>query len=84
MAIFYIIANIALAVHLFHGIFSMFSSLGINSPKLNPLRRPIAAGIALLILLGNLSFPIMVQAGVIEEDVPLAVLIAQEQSEAAE
>jgi len=78
VAIFYIVANIALAVHLFHGIFSMFSSLGVNSPKLNPLRRPIAAGIAGLILLGNLSFPIMVQAGVIEEEVPLEVLLEEQ------
>ncbi len=84
VAIFYIVANIALAVHLFHGVFSMFTSLGINSPKLNPLRRPIAIGISGLILLGNLSFPIMVQAGVIEEETPLEVLLEQEHMEAAE
>jgi succinate dehydrogenase / fumarate reductase cytochrome b subunit len=86
VAIFYIVANIALAVHLFHGIFSMFTSLGVNSPKLNGIRRPLAAGIAGLILLGNLSIPIMVQANVIDEDVPLATLLAEhtEAMEAAE
>lgn len=73
VAIFYVVANIALALHLFHGIFSMFTSLGVNSPKLNNVRRPLAAGIAGLILLGNLSIPIMVQAGVIEEERPLSV-----------
>ena len=71
VAIFYIVANVALAMHLFHGIFSMFTSLGINSPKLNPLRRPLALGIAGLVLVGNLSFPILTQAGVIEEERPL-------------
>ena len=85
VAILYIVANVALAVHLFHGIYSMFTSLGINSPKLNPIRRPLAAGIAGLILLGNLSFPIMVQAGAIEEEVPLEQLLeAEEALEAAE
>ena len=85
VAAFYIAANVALAVHLVHGIFSMFTSLGWNSPKLNKARRPIAAGIAGLILLGNLSFPIMVQTGVIEEETPLSVLLDElEQDEARE
>ncbi len=85
VAIFYVVANIALAVHLFHGIFSMFTSLGWNSPKFNPLRRPVALGIAGLILLGNLSFPIMVQAGVIEEETPLEILLEQhEEAEASQ
>lgn len=85
VAIFYIVANLALAFHLFHGIFSMFTSLGVNSPKLNAMRRPLAAGIAGLVLLGNLSFPIMVQAGVIEEETPLEVLLEEQHAmEAAE
>lgn len=77
VAIFYIVANIALALHLFHGIRSMFTSIGINSPKINPLRTPIAVGIAGLVLLGNLSFPIMVQANVIEEEQPLETLLVE-------
>lgn len=73
VAIWYAIATIAVAVHLFHGIRSAFTSLGINSPKFNPLRVPIAAGIAGLVLVGNLSFPIMVQLGVLEADEPVDV-----------
>jgi succinate dehydrogenase / fumarate reductase, cytochrome b subunit len=68
VAILYIVANVALALHIFHGVYSLFQSLGVNSPKLNALRRPLAGGVALLILVGNLSFPIAVQAGVIDED----------------
>lgn len=68
VAIIYIVANIALALHLYHGIWSVFQSLGINSPKINAIRRPLAIGIAGIILLGNLSFPILTQAGVIEDD----------------
>ena len=68
VALIYIAANIALALHIFHGAWSMFQSLGINNPRFNGARRGFAAGFALVILVGNLSFPIMVQAEVINED----------------
>ena len=68
VAIIYIVANIALAIHIFHGTWSMFQSLGLNNPKFNDLRRGIAGGLAAVILIGNLSFPIAVQAGLINED----------------
>ena len=86
VAIWYIIAMIAVALHLFHGIRSSFSSLGINSPKFNNLRLPIAAGIAGLVLVGNLSFPILVQAGVLEADEPLNIeeLFEEEEAEVGE
>ena len=68
VAIIYIIANVALAIHIFHGTWSLFQSLGINSPKINKVRRHIAAGLAGLILVGNLSFPIAVTVGLIDQD----------------
>lgn len=68
VAIFYIVANVALALHIYHGAWSMFQSLGVNSPKYNHARRRFAQGFALVILVGNLSFPIMVQADVIDQD----------------
>jgi succinate dehydrogenase / fumarate reductase cytochrome b subunit len=68
VAIIYIVANIALAIHIYHGAWSIFQSLGINNPFINKARRPFAAGFATLILVGNLSFPIAVQTGLISED----------------
>jgi len=68
VAIIYIVANVTLAVHIFHGAWSMFQSLGINNPKYNSARRGIAAGLAGLVLIGNLSFPILAQTGVIDDD----------------
>ena len=68
VAIIYIVANAALALHIFHGAWSMFQTLGINNPKYNDARRGVAGGLAALILVGNLSFPIAVQAGLIDED----------------
>lgn len=68
IALIYIVANIALAVHIFHGAWSMFQSLGINNPKYNDLRKGLARGLATVILLGNLSFPLAVQFGLIDQD----------------
>lgn len=68
VAILYIVANIALGVHLFHGVWSMFQSLGWNNPRFNAWRRHAAIGTAALIVAGNVSFPIAVMAGVIEFD----------------
>ena len=68
IAIIYIVANVALALHIFHGTYSLFQSLGINNPRINGIRRPLAAGLSALILVGNLSFPIAVQAGLIDQD----------------
>lgn len=68
IALIYIVANIALAIHIFHGTWSLFQSLGINSPKFNKARKALASGLAGIILIGNLSFPIAVQAGLVDQD----------------
>jgi succinate dehydrogenase / fumarate reductase cytochrome b subunit len=65
VAAIYIVANIALGVHLFHGGWSLFQSLGINNPKYNRLRKHFAAAFAAIIVIGNVSFPIMALAGVV-------------------
>ncbi len=66
VAAVYIVANILLSIHIFHGAWSMFQSLGWNSPRFNPARRWFATGLAAVILIGNVSFPIAVLTGVID------------------
>lgn len=66
VALLYIVANILLGIHLFHGFWSMFQSLGWNSPRFNKWRRAAATGIATLIVVGNVSFPIAVLAGIVD------------------
>ncbi len=66
VALVYIVANILLAAHLYHGLWSMFQSLGLSNPRWNGLRRGIATGLSLIILIGNLSFPIAVLAGIVD------------------
>lgn len=65
VAIVYILANIALAIHIYHGAWSMFQSLGLNNPKWNGARRQFALAFALVIGIANVSFPLMVVTGVV-------------------
>ena len=68
VAILYVVANVALGVHLFHGVWSLFQSLGWNNPRFNAWRRNAAIGTAALIVAGNVSIPIATVAGIIEYD----------------
>jgi succinate dehydrogenase / fumarate reductase cytochrome b subunit len=61
----YIIANLALGLHLYHGVWSMFSSVGLTHERFNPWRRTFATAFALLITLGNVSFPLAVLTGLV-------------------
>jgi succinate dehydrogenase / fumarate reductase cytochrome b subunit len=66
VAILYIVANIALGIHLYHGAWSLFQSMGWNRPRFNKWRRGFAIAFATLIVVGNVSFPIAVLAGIVE------------------
>ena len=61
VAIVYVISNLALGVHLYHGAWSMFQSMG----WVRPWRRRFAIVFAGLIVLGNVSFPLAVMFGVV-------------------
>src|SRR6478735_9308526 len=52
-------------IHIFHGAWSMFQSLGINNPKWNGARRKFAIAFALIIGIANVSFPLLVVTGVV-------------------
>ncbi|MEO6628269.1 MAG: succinate dehydrogenase cytochrome b subunit [Aquihabitans sp.] len=65
VALLYIAGNIALGIHLFHGAWSLFQSMGWNNPRFNPMRRNFAVGFAALIVIGNVSFPIAVLTGIV-------------------
>ena len=65
VAILYIVANIALGIHLFHGVWSLFQSMGWQNPRFNKWRRQLALGIATIVVVGNVSFPIAVLAGIV-------------------
>lgn len=68
VSLFYIIANVLLGVHLFHGAWSLFQSLGWNNPRWNSWRRQFAVAFAGVVMIGNVSFPIAVLTGVVSAD----------------
>jgi succinate dehydrogenase / fumarate reductase cytochrome b subunit len=65
VAILYIVANIALGVHLFHGVWSLFQSMGWNNPRFTKWRRHLATAVATIVVVGNVSFPVAVLAGIV-------------------
>lgn len=62
----YMVANALLALHLYHGLWSLFQTLGLDHPKLNPWRRRVAILFAVLIGVGNISMPLSVLAGIVK------------------
>jgi succinate dehydrogenase / fumarate reductase cytochrome b subunit len=64
-AVFYIIANILLAIHLYHGVWSMFQSLGVNHPKYTPKLKTLAKIYGWVVGIGNVSMPLAVLTGLI-------------------
>jgi succinate dehydrogenase / fumarate reductase cytochrome b subunit len=65
VAVFYIIAMVALGFHLWHGVWSMFQSLGLNNPKTDAMVRRFAVVATLAIVIGFISIPLAVLAGLI-------------------
>jgi succinate dehydrogenase / fumarate reductase cytochrome b subunit len=65
VAAFYIVANVLLGIHIYHGAWSMFQSLGVNNPRFNQWRRWLAYGLSAAIVIGNVSFPVAVQLGIV-------------------
>jgi len=63
---FYILAMILLCMHLYHGTWSMFQSLGFSHPRYTPILKKGAAAVAILIAIGNCSIPIAVMAGLLK------------------
>jgi succinate dehydrogenase / fumarate reductase cytochrome b subunit len=65
VSIAYVLAMIPLGFHLYHGFWSMLQTFGATNPTVNRIRRPIAAVLALLVVLGNISFPVAVLTGLV-------------------
>lgn len=65
VAAIYIVANLALGLHLYHGAWSLFQSMGWNQPRFNRWRRWFAATYATAVAGTMISFPVFVLAGVV-------------------
>jgi succinate dehydrogenase / fumarate reductase cytochrome b subunit len=63
VSIAYIVAMVLLGMHLNHGLWSMFQSIGVTNPRYSAALRRFANIFSLLIVLGFISVPIAVMAG---------------------
>jgi succinate dehydrogenase / fumarate reductase cytochrome b subunit len=66
VSLFYILAMVLLGMHLNHGIWSMFQSLGIAHPKYTPKFKLAAQLFSTLIVVGNCSIPVAVMLGLVK------------------
>jgi succinate dehydrogenase / fumarate reductase cytochrome b subunit len=65
MTLIYVLMMVALALHLYHGTWSMFQTMGWNNRRWNTLVRRVTAAVSLIIFLGFISVPIAVYAGAV-------------------
>ena len=63
VSIAYIVAMVLLGMHLNHGLWSMFQSLGVGNPRYSAGLRRFAHIFSILVVLGFISIPIAVMAG---------------------
>lgn len=64
---FYVLAMLSLGLHLYHGVWSMLQSVGLSHPRYNHLRHGFATLFAVVVVAGNISFPVAVLTGFIRE-----------------
>ncbi len=61
----YVGAQGALALHIWHGAWSLFQSLGVNNPRFNHWRAGFATTLATIIAVGYLTVPFSIMFGII-------------------
>lgn len=65
VAWFYAFANVLLGMHLYHGLWSMFQTLGINHPSYNFHMRAFALTLTVFITGANVVMPLAVLSGAV-------------------
>jgi succinate dehydrogenase / fumarate reductase cytochrome b subunit len=66
VSVAYIFAIVLLTMHLYHGLWSMFQSIGISHPRYTPWLKRAAHAVAILVAAGYISIPlyVMIRFGV--------------------
>jgi len=65
VSIAYIVAMALLGTHLYHGIWSMFQSVGVAHPRYTRVIKIFAAAATIFIVVGNISIPVAVMTGIV-------------------
>jgi succinate dehydrogenase / fumarate reductase, cytochrome b subunit len=67
VAAFYVLAMAALGLHLYHGGWAVFRTLGVARPSAQPLKRTLALVIAIVVAGGFIAIPVASMAGFFPE-----------------
>ncbi|GJM22911.1 MAG: hypothetical protein DHS20C15_28260 [Planctomycetota bacterium] len=59
----YVAAIAMLALHLSHGVQSVFQTLGLNGPRYEPIIKRTGCAIAVIVFVGNVSMPLAILMG---------------------
>lgn len=65
IVLFYLLALASLGLHLFHGVWSMFQTLGLNSRRFDGFFRGLAVFVALVVPIGFATVPLAVLFGIL-------------------
>ncbi|HEX6533795.1 MAG TPA: succinate dehydrogenase cytochrome b subunit [Gemmatimonadaceae bacterium] len=60
VTLIYVLAMIALGLHMFHGGWSSIRTLGMSQPQRQPLRRPVAFTLAVIVWIGFTCVPVAI------------------------
>lgn len=79
----YVVAVALVAVHLYHGVWSMFQSLGLDRPDRNRLLRAVATVVSILLFLGFTAVPLAFVSGTMEKPSEITASRAEQATQAA-
>jgi succinate dehydrogenase / fumarate reductase cytochrome b subunit len=63
VSLFYILAMAALCLHLDHGVWSMFQTVGLNNARVTRVLRALSRAVAIVVFAGFIAVPVAVLAG---------------------
>jgi succinate dehydrogenase / fumarate reductase cytochrome b subunit len=61
----YLVAQALLGLHLYHGAWSLFQTLGLDHPRYRRLSRDMPVAIAMAVVIGNAAMPVAVLVGIV-------------------
>ena len=65
VSVFYLIAMGMLSLHLYHGVWSMFHSLGLAHPRYTPIFKNLAVALSVVVAVGFAAVPVSVMLGIV-------------------
>lgn len=66
VAVFYLVAMACLALHVFHGVWSLFQSLGVSQPRYHSFARRLATLFTIVVVGGFVLVPLAVLVGILK------------------